>query len=237
MVHTIKSSIIMTTTTTSSSMKDLVALLLLCFIVQVYPVAGFEVADGPPLLNSPVFSLATTVPTRNPDNAVVVTTTNMNIVTYASPMSIRPTRLWAIGLYKETASYENFKQARVGVLQLLTADHISLVRLLGGTSGRDVDKQQACRELGFEWKTLQEDNDDDDDDDIESSCFPLVLPGCKSYLCLELVGDLIDGGSHDIAICRVTHMFTDAQEDKAHLETQSLRELGIITAQGRVADE
>ena len=199
-----------------------------CFLVVIFSVLYYRlptieclhVAAGPPLLNSPVYSLATK---RTSDDGG---RTNMNLVTYASPMSIRPDRLWAIGLYKETQSYEIFKETRQGVLQLLTQDHIPIVRLLGGASGRDVDKQMECSKLGFEWKMLREDNQQ----------YPLALSGCKSYLCLELEGEsLIDGGSHGIAICRVTDMFSDS-EDEAHLETRLLRELGIITAQGRIAD-
>lgn len=173
----------------------------------------FEVAQGPPLLNGPVFSLATLTNDG---------TTNMNIVTYASPVSIRPERLWVIGLYKETYSYKIFKQTRKGILQLLTDDHIPIVRLLGGTTGNEVDKQAECRKLGVEWKSFADGH-------------PQLLPGCPSYVCLELQGDLIEGGSHDIAVCRVTDILTDAN-DVAHLETQKLRDLGIITEQGRVAD-
>ena len=194
--------------------------LILLYVICLYPVACFDVTEVPPLLNGPVFSLATTTMTDESNGS----SSNMNIVTYASPVSIRPSRLWAMGLYKETLSYQNFKKTGKGVLQLLTQDHIPIVRLLGGSSGRDIDKQEECCKLGFKWTKLVAEEED----------YPVVLSGCKSYLCLELVGDLIDGGSHDIAICRITKMFSDS--DEAHLETQLLRDLGIITAQGRIAD-
>ena len=42
-------------------------------------------------LSVPVYSLAT----ANEDGS-----TNMNIVTYASPVSIEPDRLWMVSLYK-----------------------------------------------------------------------------------------------------------------------------------------
>ena len=186
---------------------------------NTYRVECFDITAGPPLLTGPVFSLATSRPLN--DAADADSATNMNIVSYASPMSIRPERLWAIGLYKETYSYENFKKSRKGILQLLTPEHIPIIRLLGGTSGRDLNKEEESRKLGFEWMHYADGQ-------------PRVLPGCKSYLCLELQDDLIDGGSHDIAICRVTSMFTDS--DAAHLDTQTLRDLGIITEQGRIAD-
>ena len=187
-------------------------LLIFLLFLRLCFAASFDVAAGPPLLNSPVFSLATTT-----DDG-----TNMNIVTYATPVSIRPERLWAIGLYRETLTYETFKKTGKAVLQLLTENHVPIIRLLGGSSGRDLNKGEECRKLGLEWTSLEEDQ-------------PLVLPGCKSYVCLELQGELVNGGSHDIAICRVTGMFTDTP-DVPHLETQKLRDLGIITEQGRVAD-
>lgn len=201
--------------------RELLSLLFL-FSVHLFPAACFDVTEVPPLLNGPVFSLATRTTTADDSNAP---TSNMNIVTYASPVSIRPKRLWTVGLYKETLSYQNFKKAGKGVLQLLTQDHIPIIRILGGSSGGDVDKQDECYKLGFKWKEIASEKED----------YPLVLPKCKSYLLVELVGDLIDGGSHDIAICRITKMFSDSEE--AHLETQYLRDCGIITAQGRIADQ
>jgi flavin reductase (DIM6/NTAB) family NADH-FMN oxidoreductase RutF len=147
----------------------------------------------------------------------------MNILTYATPVSVKPDRLWAIGLYKGTQTHENFVKLKQGVLQLLTDEHTPLVKLLGGTSGYDVDKQEESKALGFDWVQLEEEE-------------PRVLQGCSSYLCLELhQGNLIDGGSHDIAICRVKSMHTD-ELHRPQLSTEKLRDLGIITEQGRVAD-
>lgn len=184
-------------------------------ILNVCLVASFDLATGnPPLLNSPVYVLATWDDEKG--------TSNMSVVTYASPVSIQPGRLWAIGIYKQTYSYQNFKKSRRGILQLLTPDHIPVIRLLGGSSGRDVDKELECRKLGYEWKQFAKGQ-------------PLVLPGCASYICLELQGDLMDGGSHDVAIARVTETFTDSE--CPHLDTQTLRDLGIITIQGRIADD
>lgn len=50
-----------------------------------------EAGNNVSQLNMPVFSLATI----NEDGS-----TNMNIVTYASPAGIEPERLWMISLYK-----------------------------------------------------------------------------------------------------------------------------------------
>jgi flavin reductase (DIM6/NTAB) family NADH-FMN oxidoreductase RutF len=181
---------------------------------------SFEITSTPPLLNVPTYSLAT----LSPDGRE----TGMNILTFATPVSVNPDRVWAIGLYKKTQAHEHFSVRKQGVLQLLTERHSKLVRLLGGSSGHNVDKQSECRQLGFEWVSLQPKKD-----------APLVLPGCAHYLSLKLQGELIDAGSHDVAICRVDLMFVDDDEAKqgGHLMTATLRDKGIITKQGRVAEE
>mmetsp|Transcript_28069 Transcript_28069/g.43208 ORF Transcript_28069/g.43208 Transcript_28069/m.43208 type:complete len:242 (-) Transcript_28069:176-901(-) len=183
-------------------------------------VMAFQATPNPPLLNVPTYSMAT----LNEDGS-----TNMNILTYATPLSIKPDRLWGVGLYKETLSYENFARTKTCVLQLLTTDHVPLVALLGGSSGRDVDKQQECANLGLEWMVV---------DTKESSTDIQLLPKCAHYLLLTAATgvDLVDGGSHDVAICRVDKMFyDDSTTPRDHLYTGFLRDLGIITEQGRVA--
>ena len=191
----------------------------LILLLQCRNTTPLNVATGPPLLNSPVFSLAILAEDGR---------TNMNLVTYATPVSIRPDRVWAIGIYKETYSYDCFRKSGKGILQLLTEDHTPLVRLLGGSSGRDVHKRDECHKLGVDWISVTDNND------CGTEEHPLVLPKCASYLFLELQHQLIDGGTHDIALCRATQTLTDS--DAPHLESGKLRELGIITKQGRVAD-
>ena len=177
----------------------------------------------PPLLDVPTYSLATV----DTDNH-----TNMNIVTYASPISIQPQRLWTIGILKNSLSHENFL-LESGILQLLRPQHAGLVKVLGGLSGRDVDKQQECRELGFEWQSIDETND----------LLPLVLPDCSHYLKMTCI-HVVDGGSHNIFLCRVDKMWAShdessspKDEDDSYLSTRRLRRLGIITEQGRVAED
>lgn len=188
--------------------------------------------DVPPLFDVPVWSLAT----LNADGE----TTNLNLLTYASPVSIRPDRQYALGLFKQTLTYENLARGdgQLFVLQLLTERHIPLVRILGGTSGRDGDKMRACTQMKPGLAPI----------DLEGlECqgggrrLPMVLPGCAHYLVLSTSGDLIDGGFHDTAICRVEQMLKRDEEYEAnsepYLSTGRLRELGIITEAGRIADE
>ena len=246
--------------------------------------------DIAPLVDVPVWSMAT----LNDDDddyedenktrtttAIRTRTTNMNLITYATPVSIRPNRLYALGLYKQTKSRDNFLREKTCVLQLLsdTKEHISCVKLLGGTSGKDVNKEDALSSIhGIELQDLVLSGDDDDDDNNngggggQQEVLPKVLPGCVRYLKLSLVGeeDIVDydGGesSHDVVICKVDKMWTSSSTSTStsmtekdenenenenevekqgkeknnnnnndYLSTGRLRELGLITEQGRIA--
>lgn len=190
----------------------------------------------PPLLDVPVYSLAT----LNEDG-----TTNMNILTYATPVSVTPHRVWSLSLFKGTQSDDNVRRTGTCVLQLLTRRHTRAVAVLGGTSGRTVDKRTACKELGLTWESL---GDDDDDTNKKDNGFQ-VLPGCASYIKLNVKGGVVDAGSHHIAaFCEVTEMYVskgnddgssdedENNDDKGHLSSGYLRDVGIITEQGRVAE-
>jgi flavin reductase (DIM6/NTAB) family NADH-FMN oxidoreductase RutF len=187
----------------------------------------------PPLLDVPVYSLAT----LNEDGS-----TNMNIVTYATPVATPPKRVWSLGLFQGTTTDENVRRTGQCILQLLTKDHTDLVAILGGTNGRDVDKQAACERLGFQWQSLEGDDNGISDDSIVSQI--QVLPGCASYIQLDIQGGVVNAGSHHIAaFCEVVGMYTSFKDDDdgdvqvvEHLSTGYLRSLGIITPQGRVSD-
>jgi flavin reductase (DIM6/NTAB) family NADH-FMN oxidoreductase RutF len=182
----------------------------------------------PPLIDVPTYSMAT----LNADGS-----TNMNILTYATPVSVRPDRVWSIGLFKDTLSHENFCRDRFCILQLLKEEHTPLIKFLGGSSGKDVDKRNECSKLGFEWGQLDSGNDGEGHDDENKPSIPLVLPDCAYYLKLRAIGDLINCGSHDVAVCKVEGMLVSDDETKtSYVSTARLRELGLITEQGRVAD-
>lgn len=201
---------------------------MLCFFMFSCGVA-LKVTSTPPLLDVPTYSLAT----LGQDGK-----TGMNILTYATPVSVKPVRMWAIGLSRGTVAHENFSKSKEGVLQLLKIPHADLVHLLGGSSGRDVDKQSGCAELGFPWMN--------DSEWTENECvgLPQLLPDCAYYVHLKLQGELIDAGGHDVAICTVNAMLvneTDEEEEETdtmtHLSTASLREMGIISDLGRVLEK
>ncbi len=109
-----------------------------------------------------------------------------------------------------------------------------LIRLLGGSSGRDVNKSELCANLGYQWESLPR---DDEANEKEHAAWPQVLPSCLFYLKLELVGDLIDCGSHEVALCRVVAMLSgvDANDiELVFLSTRELRRESIISELGRV---
>lgn len=198
--------------------------MLQCACILFQYTFGLQVTSNPPLLNVPTYSLVT----RDKDG-----NTGMNILTYATPVSMRPDRVWSISLYKGTVSHENFSKTGSGILQLLAPCHAEAVRILGGSSSRDTDKRVECEKLGISW--------------INSgiSDFPEVLPDCVYYLKLKQLGEMIDCGSHDVAICGVESMLVpddgvvpvdnEGKPRDGYLNTGLLREKGIITEQGRVA--
>ena len=201
--------------------------------------SAIRVTDIPPLVDVPVWSMATL--NDDGDNGDAPST-NLNLLTYASPVAIRPHRLYALGLFRKTLSRDNFLREKTCVLQLLSSAaedrHIGCVRLLGGISGKDVAKEaELASTHGIELKELEHDDDD-------GTVLPRVLPGCVRYLQLSMVGDVVpdgDGGEescHDVVICKVDRMWTssdDSSSDDGHLSTGKLRELGLITEQGRIA--
>lgn len=196
-------------------MIALVSLLHVCLLAPAI-VVSLHITTIPPLLDVPTYSLAT----LNEDGS-----TNLNILTYATPVSATPQRVWSLGLFKETLSHANFMRTRSCVLQLLTEDHISLIKLLGGTSGRNVDKCAECAKLGFEWEERQQQR---------QGKHIKLLPGCAYYLEMTGMGDVVDAGSHVVAICQVNEMLISSENTpKGYLSTGRLRELGIINEQGR----
>lgn len=138
----------------------------------------------------------------------------MNLLTYASPVGIRPYRLWAISLYRDTRSHANFAARRTGVLQQLTIAHAPLTYTLGGTSAADagIDKRAACAEMGFDWGEWPMGDEAAGGRARERHDRPKgsasawgaewaglggvekLLPDCLAYLRLSLQGQLIDAG-------------------------------------------
>ncbi len=190
--------------------------------------------EAPPVINTPVYSLAT----RGQDG-----TTNMQILTYATPVGVSP-RLWAVSLYRPTKTHANWLAQGAGVLQCLCESHAELVHTLGGQSGADIDKAAACAAVGFEWmeplpRSAWSDGDADEGagDDADSAATHVqLLPGCVAYLRLVQVGELTSCGEHDLALCKVEGVLAAPEggptTDDA-LQSRALREAGLISDKGR----
>ena len=191
------------------------AALLILVALRARSAALLLPTDVPPVLNTPVYSLAT----LNNDGS-----TNMNILTYATPVGVQP-RLWAVSLFRKTLSRDNFVARKGGVLQLLCDSHAPLTYSLGGLSGRDVDKASTCAGAGFPWMDAIEDG------------HPQLLPGCAMYVRLEQVGELQAAGEHDVALCRVA-FYTQLGEPPSDgmLSSSLLRAENLITDRGRAIE-
>ena len=108
-------------------------------------------SEAPPpwsALSVPVYSLATAAPpgAAAGDSA---SRASMNITTYCCPVTIAPSRRFAVALYTHTATARNALATGRGVLQILRQQHKSLVPLLGKQSAHDVDKLEAVQKQGF----------------------------------------------------------------------------------------
>jgi flavin reductase (DIM6/NTAB) family NADH-FMN oxidoreductase RutF len=233
-LHRYSSSVLSSPFKMKYSSSLLLLLLSLIFTVRCDSLQSTTVVQTvtPPLIDVPTYSMAT----LNEDGS-----TNMNILTYATPVSTRPDRVWSLGLFKGTLTEQNFVKTRTCVLQLLTEQHACIVKTFGGSSGRDVNKEQACAEFGLSWQELELQQDEDEEKMLTCDSGMKVLPGCAYYLKLTAVGDFVDAGSHMIApYCKVEQMWvSDSNDEKKHdyLSTARLRALGIITEQGRVAED
>ncbi len=227
----------------------LLLILLLFFNSSCTSAYSYQATTIPPLIDVPTWSLSTKTSSNNDDTDAVST---MNILTYASPVATQPYRMWSISLYKGTLSHENFAKERRGILQLLRPEHAlckvdddidggkhgALIRVLGGSSGRDVDKETVCEELGFSWQRLDDCEGESKANDDDN--WPKVLPHCVYYLKLELVGEMIGCDSHDVALCRVVDMVTTDEgkntNELDYISTRKLREMDVISELGRIKE-
>ena len=138
-------------------------------------------------LSVPVYSLAT-VPDVGPTKGDSADRPSMNITTYCTPVTIKPTRRLAVALYTHTATARNMLATGKGVLQGLRRHHAELVPTLGKSSAHDVDKLEALREThGL---------------NIVTRWGVPTIEDAKSAVLLEIVS-LETAGDHHLALCEV----------------------------------
>jgi len=169
------------------------------------------------LLSNPVYSLVTS------DSQG--TNRTINLVTYASPISIVP-RFYALGLYRGTLSAENMLTTGKGVLQILATHHAPLFQLLGKTSGRHVDKYAELERRGIPVKEFAGQR-------VIADCIGVMSLGIVPFFPENKVksggntNSFFPAGDHDVVICAVEE-FETFDASKEPLYTSQLRKEGYM---------
>eukprot|EP01036_Dinobryon_divergens_P028840 gene28840-37847_t len=197
---------------------------------------SFRELYSPLKLDLPVWSLST----LNDD----FSTTNMNIVTYATQVGIKPLPVYAISLFKGTLSFDNFKRNGYGALQLLPSSAHNLVNCLGKRSGRDFDKVTELQYLGVSLSAISipssrslslVDQSTTATETREDSL--LVINQSPMILLVEYLRQeypILDVRDHEVMLCQVNRVisFSDTEQknssEGSYLTTQTLRNMNII---------
>jgi flavin reductase (DIM6/NTAB) family NADH-FMN oxidoreductase RutF len=110
---------------------------------------------------------------------------NMNIITYASAVSMKPKR-FICAVYKNTKTLENVRSNGQFVLQILSDNQFALVRLLGKQTGNKINKIERLnkRNLLSEWNGFS------------------ILKEALAVMELKIINEM-DGGDHVCFLCDV----------------------------------
>jgi flavin reductase (DIM6/NTAB) family NADH-FMN oxidoreductase RutF len=110
---------------------------------------------------------------------------NMNIITYASAVSMKPKR-FICAVYKNTKTLENVRLNGQFVLQILSDNQFALVRLLGKQTGYKINKIERLnkRNLLSEWNGFS------------------ILKEALAVMDMKIINE-IDGGDHVCFLCDV----------------------------------
>jgi flavin reductase (DIM6/NTAB) family NADH-FMN oxidoreductase RutF len=108
---------------------------------------------------------------------------NMNICTYATPVSMQPKR-YVVALYRGTKTLDNVQRTRHFVLQILGTQHTSLVRGFSRFSGSHKDKLKSIGRLLTDYNGFK------------------ILTDAIAVIEMRVMS-LTDGGDHMVALCEV----------------------------------
>ncbi len=149
-------------------------------------------------VNLPVYSISSKNDTKE----------NMNIITYASAVSMQPKRMM-VAIYHGTQTILNAEANPHFVLQLLAADQYNLVNQLGKQTGKNINKIQRLekRKLLTDWNGFA------------------VLKDALAVMELRAINQM-EGGDHKMFLCDVTAYKN--LNDGEPLTTTILHEKGII---------
>ena len=156
----------------------------------------------PPSISVPVYSLAAPAPTQETKQ------TSMNIITFCTPVSVSPPKLWTISLYHNTMTKDYFFGRKIGILQLLDKNQGLLVPILGKRSGyeENYSKEVECAKIGYEWTNYMsnigkgQECDEEEEERIFRSI--QILPNCQSYIKFRIL-ETVGAGDHEVALCQV----------------------------------
>jgi flavin reductase (DIM6/NTAB) family NADH-FMN oxidoreductase RutF len=139
---------------------------------------------------------------------------NMNIVTYATPATLKP-KSYVIAVYRNTKTHSNLfnKPNTHFLLQGLSSVQTKQIRTLGQKSGLKYDKVKYLTKQNLQYYELKN----------ESYGY---LPDCGFVLLCKLTNS-IKHGDHDLITADVVKIIADNKEAKL-LTTQELIDKGII---------
>jgi flavin reductase (DIM6/NTAB) family NADH-FMN oxidoreductase RutF len=138
----------------------------------------------------------------------------MNIVTYATPATLKP-KSYVIAVYRNTKTHSNLfnKPNTHFLLQGLSSVQTKQIRTLGQKSGLKYDKVKYLTKQNLQYYELKN----------ESYGY---LPDCGFVLLCKLTNS-IKHGDHDLITADVVKIIADNKEAKL-LTTQELIDKGII---------
>lgn len=138
----------------------------------------------------------------------------MNIVTYATPATLKP-KSYVIAVYRGTKTHSNIfnKPNTHFLLQGLSSAQTNQIRTLGQKSGLKYDKVKYLAKQNLQYYELN------------SQSYG-YLPDCGFVLLCKLTNS-IKYGDHDLITADVVKIVSDNKEAKL-LTTQELIEKGII---------
>ncbi len=133
---------------------------------------------------------------------------NMHICTYVSSVSMEPKR-YMVAIYKNTKTLENIESKGTFVLQLLSSEQFNLIKLLGKTSGHQINKIEKLekRKELERWKGY------------------LVLKNALAYIELKTMMSY-DAGDHIMFVCDLVSFYNNLPGDALTLDI--LREKKLI---------
>ena len=139
---------------------------------------------------------------------------NMNIVTYATPVTLKP-KSYVIAVYRGTKTHSNIfnKSNAHFLLQGLSSAQTKHIRALGQKSGLKYDKAKYLAKQNLQYYELKN----------QSYGY---LPDCGFVLLCKLTNS-IKYGDHDLITADAVKIIADNKETEL-LTTQELIEKGII---------